>query len=193
MIGSVRGKVIELKPGYILLETVAGVGLEIFVPLSSYSEIENQRNNLFLYTALRIREEQITLYGFLSKKELYVFEKLTTVSGVGSKIALSLVSALGVDSLISAINEGNVGRLKSIPGIGAKTAQRIILELTGKLTIENLNQEKLQFEEDLVSALVNLGYQLKIARETVNSIMSEHKEQKDFAVLLKICLKKLAR
>ncbi len=193
MIASLRGKALFLKPGYVLLETESGIGFEIITPVSAFSEIQQQKDHLFLYTALRIKDDAVNLYGFLKREEIFLFEKLTSVSGVGPKIAISLISALGTQNLINAINEGNLSRIKGIPGIGIKTAQRIILELTGKLKLESDSETFSQVEDDLVSALINLGYQAKLSREIVEAVLNENKDEADFSNLLRKCLKKVAR
>lgn len=190
MIGSLKGKALFLRPGYLLLETANGVGFEINVPVASFTRLQENREDLFLYTALRIREENVTLFGFLERQELYLFGKIDSVNGVGPKIALACISALGAETLVKYINEGNVNGLKGIPGIGAKTAQRIILELTGKLANAEGDGVRGQLSEDLVSALVNLGYQVKSSREIVNEILQENPGLQDFAQLLRISLKR---
>ncbi|MDQ1351590.1 MAG: holliday junction helicase RuvA [Acidobacteriota bacterium] len=193
MISAVKGRVFDISPGKVQLETGSGVILQIQVPVSSYTTIKNEKEVL-LHTVLRIKEDLMVLYGFLSPKEKVFFEKFTAISGIGGKTALSLISAFSLNELVEAINNGDAAKISSIPGIGKKTAQRIILELTGKLELEEEQvAETVQMREDLVSGLVNLGYPAKSVTELVNKILKEYPDVVSFEELFKILLKKISK
>ena len=124
----------------------------------------------------------------------FFFEKLVSISGVGGKTALSLISAFSIGELVDAINGGDIIKISSIPGIGKKTAQRIILELTGKLELEvDQKDEYVKLKEDLISGLVNLGYSKKSVREFVNNTLKENPERESFEDLFKMLLKKISK
>jgi Holliday junction DNA helicase RuvA len=136
----------------------------------------------------------MVLYGFSNRKERILFEKLIAISGVGGKTALSFISAFSTDELVEAVNNGDTVKISSIPGIGKKTAQRIILELTGKLELEdNQVSERVQLKDDLISGLVNLGYPVKSITNLVSSAIKEHPEIDSFEEWFKLLLKKISK
>jgi Holliday junction DNA helicase RuvA len=191
MIGAVRGRVVARAPGWVELETAAGLVMHLLIPVSGHAQLRDGAEVL-LHTVLKIRDEDPLLYGFPTPREKTMFEKLIAVSGVGGKIALSCVSAFSPDELVAAIGGADVTRLSSIPGIGRKTAQRIILELTGKLeAVAEGGGEEAGLRDDLVSGLVNLGYAAKAAREAVQRAQRDHPGETSFAVLFKSALKRL--
>lgn len=193
MISALRGRVFDISPGKVQVETGSGVILQLQVPVSSYTSIKNEKEVL-LHTVLRIKDESIVLYGFLTPKEKTFFEKFTSISGIGGKTALSLISAFSLNELVEAINNGDAPKISSIPGIGKKTAQRIILELTGKLELgEELVPETVQMRDDLVSGLVNLGYPAKTVTELVNKTLKEFPDITSFEELFKLLLKKISK
>lgn len=193
MIAAVRGKVFDIVPGRVLIETGGGEILEILIPVSHYTTVKNEKEVL-LYTVLRVKEDQILLYGFLSPREKLFFEKFISVSGVGGKTALSLISAFSLKELVESVNNGDVKRISSVPGIGKKTAQRVVLELTGKLELaEETPVESVQLRKDLISGLVNLGYPVKGVTDFVNGIMKENPDLESFEVLFKLALKKISK
>ncbi len=193
MISAVKGRVFDISPGKVQLETGSGVILQILVPVSSFTTIKNEKEVL-LHTVLRIKEDLMVLYGFLTSKEKAFFEKFTAISGIGGKTALSLISAFSLNELVEAINNGDAGKISSIPGIGKKTAQRIILELTGKLELEEEQAAgAVQMREDLISGLVNLGYPAKSVTEYVNKTLKEYPDVVSFEELFKILLKKISK
>lgn len=190
MISAIKGSVFDISPGQVQVDTGSGEILLVLIPVSSYSTIKNEKEVL-LHTVLRIKEDQMILYGFLTVKEKCFFEKFISISGVGGKTALSLISAFSAGELVDAINNGDTVKISSIPGIGKKTAQRIILELTGKLELEEEQlEETAQLREDLISGLVNLGYPYKSVTDHVNKILKEHPETTSFEELFKLLLKK---
>ncbi len=190
MIAAVRGKVFQLGPGRIALETGSGIILQLAVPVSSFQRLR-QGQDVLLYTVLKVKDEDIVVYGFLDTEEKALFEKLLAVSGIGGKIAMACVSALAPAEWLAVVAAADVARISAIPGIGKKTAQRIILELTGKLETESAAPEAAtRLGSDLVSGLVNLGYSAKAARETIHRVLKENPGREDFEGLFKTALKK---
>lgn len=193
MISAVKGRVFALVPGEVQVETSGGIIYRVMVPVSSFTAIKKEKD-LLLHTVLRVKDDLMLLYGFLNTKEKAFFEKLTSISGVGGKTGLSLISAFSTNELVEAINNGDSGKISSIPGIGKKTAQRIILELTGKLELEDEQiEETVQLRDDLISALVNLGYPLKGSTDTVNKTLKEKPDLTSFEELFKLSLKKISK
>lgn len=157
---------------------VGGVGYEVFVPLTTLSQLpqEGERVSLFVHTA--VREDAISLYGFASARERTAFRLLISVSGVGPKLALSILS-IAADDLVRAISSGDLSRLSSIPGIGKKTAERLVLELKDKIaktfTVSPASAEAAaEGEDDLISALINLGYKEPAAKAAARRVSKEH-------------------
>lgn len=193
MISAIKGKLFSIGPGNIHVETAGGVIYHILTPVSHFSELKNQED-ILLYTVHRVKDDQVFLYGFLSTREKLFFEKLTSISGVGGKTGLSLISAFSANELVEAINNGDTGKISSIPGIGKKTAQRIILELTGKLELEEEQVgETVQLREDLISGMVNLGYPVKSVTDYVSKTLKEFPDLTSFEELFKILLKKISK
>jgi len=191
MIAAVKGKIFQLSPGRVAVDTGAGVVMQLVVPVSSF-QLLRPGQEVLLHTVLKVKDEDIVVYGFLRPEERALFEKLVAVSGIGGKTAMACVSALSPDEWAAAVAGADVARISSIPGIGKKTAQRIVLELTGKLEVEKEAPEALsKLGADLVSGLVNLGYPLKGAREVVGRVLKENPGRNDFEGLFKIALKKV--
>ena len=193
MISAIKGEIFAISPGEVHLETASGVVYHILTPVSGFTTLKGQKEVL-LHTVLRVKDDVMILYGFLTEKEKYFFGKLTSISGVGGKTALSMISAFSTNELVDAINNGDAGKISSIPGICKKTAQRIILELTGKLELEEeVVEETVQLRDDLVSGLVNLGYPVKAVTEHVNKTLKENPEITVFQDLFKLLLKKISK
>ncbi|MGA8501842.1 MAG: Holliday junction branch migration protein RuvA [Candidatus Sulfotelmatobacter sp.] len=167
MIAHLRGKLLAKHPNQIVVET-GGVGYEVNISVPTFSELPASGSEVALHIHTHVREEVIALYGFLRPAEKQLFEKLMTVSGIGAKLAITILSGMAADEMAGAIRSNDVARLTRIPGIGKKTAERMVLELRDKLpaagasapTVPALNAT----EEDVLSALVNLGYQ-RVAAE----------------------------
>ena len=191
MIVAVRGKIFASAPGRVAVDPGSGIILQLVVPVSAYPQLrENQ--DVMLHTVLKIRDEDVIIYGFLQPREKALFEKLIAVSGIGPKIAMSCISAMAADEWIAAIAAADIARISSIPGIGKKTAQRLILELTGKLGLESeIPDADAQLRSDLISGLANLGYPLKEAREAVNRALKEKSPAAGFEELFKTIMKKM--
>lgn len=190
MIAAVRGRVFQLSPGRVAIETGSGLVVQLAVPVSSFQRLAPDREVL-LHAVLKVKDEDIVLYGFLDPEEKTLFEKFLAVSGIGGKTAMACVSAIPPAEWRTVIAAADVARISAIPGIGKKTAQRIILELSGKLDAGTSAPEALtRLGADLVSGLVNLGYAPKAARETVGRVLKENPDRDDFEGLFKIALKK---
>jgi Holliday junction DNA helicase RuvA len=169
MIAHLRGRVLEKHPTRVIVET-AGVGYELHVPLSSFSAIGEPGSDVALRVHTHVREDAIQLFGFATSLELSLFDRLIAVSGIGPRLALSLLSGIAPSELVQAVATSDVARLVSIPGVGRKTAERIILELKDKLggvTPSGATAADTT-RADLVSALVNLGYHRPAAEKAVD-------------------------
>lgn len=173
MIGYLSGKIISIKPTQILLD-LNGVGYQVFISISTFEKISDSSNvSLFIHT--HVREDAITLYGFYSEQEKQMFEMLISISGIGPKVALSILSGISVDDLSDAIIKGDIGRLISIPGVGRKTAERIVLELKSKVSdieSEFSTLSDYSIRQQAISALTTLGYNQKNSEKVVRDLLS---------------------
>jgi Holliday junction DNA helicase RuvA len=162
MIGSLRGKLIDKRPNLILLD-VSGVGYQVQIPLSTFAGLAALQEETTLLIHTHVREDQFSLYGFLTSREKQCFELLISASGVGPSLALKILSGMGLDDLIPAIRKNDIAQLVRIPGVGKKTAERIVVELRDKVAVVEVAPAgkpptASQLESDVASALVNLGY-----------------------------------
>ena len=177
MIGHLTGKIISAKPTQVLLD-VNGVGYTITISINTFEKISGNENaSLFIHT--KVKEDSISLFGFHSEAEKEMFELLISISGVGPKSAISMLSGISTDDLKHAVVTGNVGRITAVPGIGAKTAERLILELKNKvkeIKEEEIESAEISIQKEAVSALTTLGYNLTSAEKTVNKVLSEQKD-----------------
>jgi Holliday junction DNA helicase RuvA len=197
MIGYLRGALLSVSPERVLLD-VQGVGYEVAVPLSTFYEIEKRGGDapvgLFIHTHLR--EDGIALFGFWTEREKRIFERLIGVSGIGPRLARVILSGMPPDEFLSALAGGDLGRLSTIPGIGKKTAERLILELKDKmkeLAAELPPSTKASTSDpDVVSALVNLGYKPPQAERAVAEARRERPDAA-FHDLLRASLNRLSR
>lgn len=175
MIGYLKGKIISSKPTQIILD-VNGVGYKIGISINTFEKIVDQEQvSLFVHT--HVKEDSISLYGFFSESEKEMFELLISISGIGPKIALGLLSGISVDDLKEAIEEGNVSRIIAVPGIGRKTAERLVLELRSKvedLSISELTKTQPSIKSEAISALTTLGYNVKVAEKVVRDLIAEN-------------------
>lgn len=193
MIGSLRGKLIEKRPNLVLLD-VGGVGYQVVIPLSTYTSLGALHAEATLLIHTHVREDQLALFGFLTSREKQCFELLISASGVGPSLALKILSGMGLDELVPAIRKGDLAQLVRIPGVGRKTAERIVLELRDKLAAVDVPEAgkpatRSQLEADVASALVNLGYD----ERAVESAMAKSRGTvgNDFESLLKASLQVL--
>lgn len=179
MIAHLRGKLLAKHPNQAIVETV-GVGYDVTISVPTFSELPGLGSEVALHIHTHVREDVIALYGFLRPSEKLLFEKLITVSGIGPKLAITILSGMAADEMVGAIRGNDVARLTRIPGIGKKTAERMVLELRDKLpesgttvapTVPALNAT----EEDVLSALVNLGYQRAAAEKALTAAMRNGK------------------
>jgi len=193
MLAAIRGKLFDINPGEVFIETSGGMIIKILCPVSSYSEIKRSED-VFLYTTLKHKDEDLIVYGFIKKKERYFFEKLISISGVGGKTALSIISSFSIDEIMLAVESSDVVKISSVPGIGKKTAQRIILELSGKIIFaEDDVTDSVKIKDDLISGMVNLGYPLKNVKKIVSDILKEYDDKISFERYFKMILKKISR
>jgi Holliday junction DNA helicase RuvA len=164
MIGQLRGRLTDKRPNHLLVD-VGGVGYLVAVPLSTYASLGDLHTEVTLLIHTHVREDALTLYGFLSSREKHFFEMLLGASGVGPSLALKILSGMSVEELVPAIRTGDVARLTRIPGVGRKTAERMVVELKDKLETVVVAGEKPA--ADVVSALTNLGYEQRAAESAV--------------------------
>jgi Holliday junction DNA helicase RuvA len=172
MIGLLRGRLLEKRPNQIILD-VGGVGYLVAVPLSTYAALGDIHVEVTLLIHTHVREDALTLYGFLSAREKHLFELLLGASGVGPSLSLKILSGMNVEELVPAIRGGDIVRLTKIPGVGRKTAERMVLELKDKLDTVAVETDRpahaspAGVEADVKSALVNLGYDERTAENAV--------------------------
>ncbi len=172
MIGLLRGRLLEKRPHQVILE-VGGVGYLVAVPLSTFAALGELHAEVTLLIHTHVREDALSLYGFLSAREKHLFELLLGASGVGPTLALKILSGMNVEELVPAIRGGDLARLTKIPGVGRKTAERMVVELKDKLEAVVVEAEKpaaaspAGIEADVKSALINLGYDERTAEAAV--------------------------
>jgi Holliday junction DNA helicase RuvA len=162
MIGSLRGKLLEKRPNQVLLD-VGGVGYQVQIPLSTFAGLGALHADAMLLIHTHVREDQLSLFGFVTAREKQCFELLLSASGVGPSLALKILSGMSIEELVPAIRKGDLAHLVRIPGVGKKTAERIVVELRDKLAAVDVPgagkiATRSQVEADVASALVNLGY-----------------------------------
>ena len=191
MIAHLRGKLIEKEPSRLVVET-SGVGYEVFVPLTTYTVMPEKGVEVSLDIHTHVREDIIALYGFSSKHERTVFERLIAVSGIGPRLAVTILSGGSVEGLVGAIRKGDLARLTAIPGVGKKTAERIVVELKDKLKDLSVEAAKPAVETDVLSALENLGYARAMAEAAVRR-SANGDDAASFDVLFKRALQILTK
>jgi Holliday junction DNA helicase RuvA len=171
MIAYLRGILLAKHPNQAIVET-HGVGYDVVISVPTFSELPAAGAEVSLHIHTHVREDALNLYGFLRLAEKNLFEKLITVSGIGPKLAITILSGMPADEMVGSIRSGDVARLTRIPGIGKKTAERMILELRDKLPAGGQEAEvnmttATPVEEDVLSALANLGYQRTAAEKAL--------------------------
>lgn len=181
MIASLTGRLKRKASDYLILD-VSGVGYHVLVPLSTYSKLPDDGGEICLHIHTHLREDSLCLYGFFTQEEKDIFHLLISVSGIGPKLALSVLSHVQPPELVSAIKSGDDSKLCAIPGIGKKTAARMLLELKDKVasfiaTASSIEEKpRAGIDEDAVSALLNLGYKKQLAEEAVSTVLRRKPE-----------------
>lgn len=188
MIAYLSGKLLEKEANTVIVD-VNGVGYEVMIPLSTFYELDDIGSDVSLRIFTLVREDALSLFGFKTLREKELFLKLISVTGIGAKSAVGILSGISVDEIINAIRSNNLVRLNSIPGIGKKTAERIVIELRDKVNTISANVAEISqtsetptissgndVYDDAVSALVNLGYQRNAAEKALNQAMQEGTE-----------------
>jgi Holliday junction DNA helicase RuvA len=174
MIAHLRGKLIARHPNQVIVDAM-GVGYDVTISVPTFSELPPAGGEVSLHIHTHVREDQIALYGFLRPEEKHLFEKLISVSGIGPKLAITILSGMPTNEMTSAIRGNDVARLTKIPGIGRKTAERMVLELRDKLPPAGSDQLQVvtslsPVQEDVLSALMNLGYQRASAEKALSTV-----------------------
>jgi holliday junction DNA helicase RuvA len=196
MIAHLRGRLLSKHPNQAIVET-AGVGYEVTISVPTFSELPATGGEVALHIHTHVREDALALYGFLRQSEKQIFEKLLSVSGIGPKLAITILSGMPADEMAGAIRNNDVAKLTRIPGIGKKTAERMVLELRDKLPKEMFGEPAAlpaisPVEEDVLSALVNLGYQRAAAERALVTVSRNGKTQ-PFDVLFRESLAALSK
>lgn len=193
MIAHLRGTLLSRHPARVVVE-VHGVGYEVQVPVGTYAQLPNPGSEVALHVFTHVREDALNLFGFAAAAEKQLFEKLITVNGVGPKLALAILSGLAPEELARALRAGDYARLTAVPGVGKKTAERLVLELRDKIAAgPDAEQGPAapaagSAAEDVVSALVNLGYAPPLAQRAVQRALQQHPDS-DFDRLFAACMK----
>src|SRR5487761_2093210 len=196
MIGHLRGQLADKRPNQVLVD-VYGVGYQVLSPLSTFDGLGELRESVTLLIHTPLREDSIALYGFLTSREKQLFELLISASGVGPSLALKILSGMSVDDLVPAVRNGDLARLTRIPGVGRKTAERMIVELRDKLDAMEIPEDARKpiattgAAGDVVSALLNLGYDQHAAEQAVERA-GKNGAPETFEALLRAALQELA-
>lgn len=204
MIGRIRGTLIEKTPPFIIIETSAGVGYEIQVPMTTFYQLPDEGAEAIVATHLSISENLHALYGFISNKDKTLFRELIKVNGVGPKLALAILSGMEADEFVMTVHDGNVDRLVKLPGVGKKTAERLLVEMSDRLKdwsvsglpnsgdtdtpVSNVPRAG-DVTQEAVSALVALGYKPQQASKAVAQIEGEGLKSEE---LIRLALRQLA-
>ena len=192
MIATLEGT-LEYRGDDSIIINVGGIGFRVYVPTSTLSQLGAVKGRVSLYTHLHVREDNISLYGFASSEELTLFKSLISVSGIGTKLALSLLSALNPEQLVMAITSGDIDLLSQTPGIGKKMASRLVVELRGKLEKDwremalPLAPERV----DVIAALTGLGYSVTEAAKAISRLPDS--EELSLEEKVKMALQQMAR
>lgn len=181
-----------------------GIGYEILIPLSTYYELPEVGTDIGLFIYTVFKQDAILLVGFYTEKEKQLFKLMISIAGIGPRLAVNVLSGIYSDDLIKAIAGNDLKRLLKVPGLGKKMAERIILELRDKIIewkpdeqVKNIEDKKDMInksliEEDAISALINLGYKNQAAKNAIDMVMSEYRENMSLDVVLREALKKLS-
>lgn len=197
MIAHLRGTLLSKHPNQAIVET-HGVGYDVTISVPTFSDLPAAGAEVALHIHTHVREDALSLYGFLRLAEKHLFEKLLTVSGIGPKLAITILSGMPADEMVGAIRGSDVARLTRIPGIGKKTAERMVLELRDKLPAPTGATDVIvattsPVEEDVLSALMNLGYQRPAAQKALQTSGKPGKEGQNFDALFRAALGVLSK
>ena len=194
MIGQLRGRLEDKRPNQVLVD-VGGVGYLVQIPLSTFAALGELHAEVTLLIHTHVREDTLSLYGFLTAREKQFFEMLISASGVGPALALRILSGISVEELVPAIRAGDLARLTRVPGVGRKTAERIVVELRDKMkTVEEAATQPVTragLEGDVVSALMNLGYDPRAAEKAAEE--ARHAGAASFEAMLRGALQALSQ
>ncbi len=201
MIARINGILIQKTPAALVVEAM-GVGYEVFVPLTTFYELPDVGQNVVLHVYTQVREDAITLFGFINQREKELFQLLITVNGIGPKLAMNILSGTDPVELLHSIARGDLNRLVRIPGVGKKMAERIIFDLRDKKMVDMpeavtgnkpLTNDLEATREDALSALINLGYKNQVVNDALDRVFrEEHAGEMSLDVILKKTLKMLA-
>ena len=204
MIGRIRGLLIEKTPPFVIIETSAGVGYEIQVPMTTFYQLPEEGVETTLSTHMSFSENLHAMYGFISKKDRSLFRELIKVNGVGPKLGLAILSGMEADEFVMTVHDGNVDRLVKLPGVGKKTAERLIVEMSDRLKDWAVSADLVEKSEssstssfgrsndqsqEAISALVALGYKPQIASKAIQQIAQDGMKSED---LIRMALRQLA-
>jgi len=200
VIAHLRGRILEKQPTRVVVD-VGGVGYEVAVPLSTFYGLGEPGGDVSLRVHTHVREDALALYGFATALELDLFNRLISISGIGPKLALAVLSGIEPPDLVAAIERGDVARLTAIPGVGKKTAERIVLELRDRLPRAHPaataagagSADALAARDDLLSALMNLGYHRPLAEKAVDAALKTAGREAGFELTLKQALREVAK
>jgi Holliday junction DNA helicase RuvA len=201
MIALISGKIAYKGISHIVVDA-QGVGYRIFIPLTTFYELPEAGHLITLHIHTHVKQDAINLFGFYTVRERDLFQLMLSVSGIGPKMSMNILSGISVQELLRAISNGDVGKLCSIPGLGKKTAERLILELKEKvlkkMAAEAIpaidNQERINelIREDVLSALVNLGYKSNVALNALDKVLQVSEKEISMGQILKKTLKILS-
>ena len=199
MIAHLRGRILEKQPTRVIVEA-GGVGYDVAVPLSTFYGLGEPGAEVPLRDHKHVREDALALYGFATALELDLFDRLISISGIGPKLALAVLSGIEPPDLVGAIERGDVARLTAIPGVGKKTSERIVLELKDRLPRARATEAAgdatpagAGVRDDLLSALVNLGYHRPLAEKAVDASLKAIGRDAGFERTLKQALREVAK
>jgi Holliday junction DNA helicase RuvA len=192
MIAYLKGNLIQKSSNQVVLD-IGGVGYCVWIPLSTYLKLGDLNETVELFIHTHVTDNSLSLYGFSSEDEREIFLKLISISGIGPKISLNILSGIGASDLEDAIRRSDVARISLVPGIGKKTALRIAVELQEKLEEKVLEVKGFQEKEDLISALMNLGFKRKEVERIVDETIKTFSTDAGFEKLLRESLKRMAK
>jgi len=183
MIALIRGQLVEKRPGVVIIET-QGIGYQVFVSVNTLFDLPEMAETVHLHIHMHVREDLLQLFGFSTLLEKEIFQILISVSGIGPKLALNILSGIAPDELLASLQSENLNRLMAIPGVGRKTAERLVFDLKEKVreialrgeSVPEKKKPKDQMAEDVISALVNLGYKKNQAERVVEQVWQQQPE-----------------